>query len=355
MKVVHQSFEGRYSDSPRAIYERWVLERPGDSHIWFADPAHRSTFPDDVATVVPYSSDCLDALESADLLIANTHTDVEWTKRPEAIYLQTWHGTPLKRVHSDVLWAPAGRLDRLDRDIARWDLLLSPNEISTPRFRRAFRFGGEILETGYPRNDVLVGPGRDEIRRRVRAELDIDEDTVVVLYTPTWRDDLVLTDDDSDVPLALDVSALMSELGPGYCMLLRVHSLESDRHASAEAPGVRDVSGYADIAELYLAADVLVTDYSSTMFDFAITGKPILFYVYDFERFRDQVRGFYFDLEAQAPGPLLRRPDELADGLRRLREVQERYAGAYGDFAARYCALEDGRATERVLDRLWKQ
>jgi CDP-glycerol glycerophosphotransferase len=353
MRVVHQSFEGRYSDNPRALYERWLRERPGDSHTWLADPTHRSTFPADVATVAPYTAECVAALEAADLVIANTHTDVEWTKRDECVYLQTWHGTPLKRIHRDVLWAPPGRLDRLDRDIARWDLLLSPNEVSTPRLRHAFGFGGEVLESGYPRNDRLLSPDSDKIRRRVREEFGVDDDVVLALYTPTWRDDAVFTESSAPVPLALDVGELVAQLGSKFELLLRVHSLQTDRHAAAEAAGVHDASLYAEVAELYLAADVLITDYSSAMFDFAVTGKPMLFYVYDFDRFRNEVRGLYFDFEPEAPGPLLREPAELADALRDLAGVQERCAGAYAAFRERYCALEDGQASARVLQRIW--
>jgi CDP-glycerol glycerophosphotransferase len=308
-----------------------------------------------VVTVAPYDADCVAALEAADLVIANTHTDVEWTKRNGCVYLQTWHGTPLKRIHHDVLWAPAGRLDRLDHDIARWDLLLSPNEVSTPRLRRAFQFRGEVLESGYPRNDRLLSPDRHEVRRRVRREFGIDDDVVVVLYAPTWRDDAVFSESVAPVPVALDVAELIAQLGPGFELLLRVHSLQTERHAAADAAGVHDASLYPEVAELYLAADVLITDYSSVMFDFALTGKPMLFYVYDFERFRDEVRGVYFDLGPEAPGPLLREPADLADALRDLAAVQERCADAYAAFRDRYCALEDGQAAARVLERLWKR
>jgi CDP-glycerol glycerophosphotransferase len=221
--------------------------------------------------------------------------------------------------------------------------------------RQAFRFSGEILETGYPRNDKLLSPDRDAVRRRVRKEFDLDDDTVVVMYAPTWRDDAVFDGSEAHVPLGLDAADLMAQLGPEYCMLLRVHALQTGRHAAVDGPGVRDVSRQAEVAELYLAADVLVTDYSSAMFDFAVTGKPLLFYAYDFERFRDEVRGFYFDLQAEAPGPFLREPGELADALRDLDAVRERHAATYATFRDRYCALEDGHATDRVLERLWKR
>ena len=353
MKVVHTSFEGRYSDNPRALYEAWIDRRPGDTHTWIADPGHLHGFPAGVHTVPPAGPRCVEALESADLLIGNTHTDLDWNKRPGAVYLQTWHGTPLKRVHFDVLWAPPGRLDRLTRDVNRWDLLISPNSASTAHLRAAFGFTGEVLETGYPRNDVLSSPNRDEIRARVRRELEIPDDTRVVLYTPTFRDDTVFADGRPDIELAMRTGPLLERLGDNHCLLLRLHYLMTDRRAPEQGRSVRDVSYYPDVAHLYLAADVMVTDYSSTMFDFAVTGKPLLFFTYDLNRFRDEVRGFYFDLAEQAPGPMLSSQDDLADALLDLPAVEKTYAATYAQFRERFCHLEDGHSTDRVLDRLW--
>jgi len=157
MRIVFHSFAGRYSDTPRAIHER-LADRPDLEQIWLAEPAHLAAFPDEVKTMDPCDPGVPDLLSSADIVVANTHTEYEWDKRPGTTYLQTWHGTPLKRIHNDVLWAPEGRLPRLDRDIARWDLLLSPNAVSSPRLAGAFGFGGKIVETGYPRNDALLAP-----------------------------------------------------------------------------------------------------------------------------------------------------------------------------------------------------
>jgi CDP-glycerol glycerophosphotransferase len=353
MKVVYHSFEGRYSDSPRALYEAWVRERPGDTHTWLADPAHRHGFPDHVATVPPSGSPCVEALEGCDLLIANTHTDVDWDKSQSSLYLQTWHGTPLKRVHNDILWAPPGRLERLSRDVDRWDILVSPNSVSTGLLRGAFGYSGEVLETGYPRNDVLSSPGRDAIRRRVREALDIDGDNIVVLYAPTFRDDDVFAEGRPDIELGMHVGSLAQRLGNGYVLLLRLHYLMTDRRPSERGVGVRDVSYHPDVSDLYLAADVMVTDYSSVMFDFAVTGKPMVFYSYDLDRFRDEVRGFYFDLAPDAPGPIVHTQDDLADALLDLPELERRYADRYRRFRERFCHLEDGHATVRVLDRIW--
>ena len=353
MRVVYNSFEGRFSDTPRSVYAALkATGRPGDGHVWLADPAHRDGFPPDVETVVYGSPESIEALESADVLVANTHTDIEWAKPESTFYLQTWHGTPLKRIHWDVLWAPPGRLERLQRDVERWDCLLSPNAASTPFLRRAFRYEGEILESGYPRNDVLSAPDRDAVRARVRRELGIPDGATAVLYTPTWRDDQVFTEGGREFALGLDVEAFADALGSDHVLLLRLHYMLTGRLGAVEHPAVRDVSHHADVAELYLAADAMVTDYSSTMFDFAVTGKPMLFYAYDLADFQDRVRGFYFDFVPDAPGPLVATTQELVEAVRDLPEHTARYEERYARFRERFCHLEDGHATERVIARL---
>ena len=137
-----------------------------------------------------------------------------------------------------------------------------------------------------------------------------------MLYTPTWRDDLVFDKtgpQDFDFPIDLD--DFTARLGTDHVLLLRLHNMVMDRLEIAEGSVVRDVCSHPDIRDLYLAADLMVTDYSSTMFDFAITGKPMLFFTYDLDYFRDELRGFYFDLAEAAPTPLLRTSKELVDAI----------------------------------------
>jgi CDP-glycerol glycerophosphotransferase len=241
--------------------------------------------------------------------------------------------------------------------VARWDVLLSPNSVSTPRLRKAFGYDGPIWETGYPRNDLLVGAGAAAARAEVRAELGLAEDETAVLYAPTWRDDEKYREDESEVPMALHLGALVERLdaaGPRrHRLLARTHNMMTGRLHAEVAPGVVDVSYYRDVRELCLAADVLVTDYSSVMFDFALTGRPMVFYAYDLERFRDEIRGFYFDLVPQAPGPVVHTEDQLVEALvRQESEDLDRYAPLCDAFRSTYGHLEDGHATDRVLERL---
>ena len=351
MRIVWNSFHGRFSDNPRAMWER-LRDRSDLEHVWLAHDAHRHTFPAGTQLVDVEGPEAGAALEAADLVVANTHTEVEWSKSPGTTYLQTWHGTPLKRIHRDVLWAPEGRLERLDKDVALWDLLLSPNPVSTPRLRKAFRYDGELLETGYPRNDVLSSPRAVEVGARVRRDLGVAEDATVVLYAPTWRDQEAFAEGSPPLPWLLDVAAFAEALGEDHVLLVRSHNLVTGRSEVAEIPGVIDVSLVPDVAELYCAADALITDYSSTMFDYAITGRPIVFLVPDLDQFRDVVRGFYFNLVPVAPGPLVGSTEEVVEALRDLGSVRTAHADRYDAFRATYACLEDGSATDRVLTRL---
>jgi CDP-glycerol glycerophosphotransferase (TagB/SpsB family) len=354
MNIVFTAFRGHFADSPRAIYEA-LLERGEDAtYTWLSAPHTQSTFPAGVQTAEFGSPQSIAALEAADIVVSNDHIPLDWEKRPETVYLQTWHGTPLKRIHNDVLWAPEGRLAYLEHDIARWDLLLSPNSASTERLRRAFGFTGAIHETGLPRNDLLSSPQREQVRAAVRAELGIADHQKVVLYTPTWRDDLVFNKTGPrDFEFPIDLDDFADRLGGDHVLLLRLHNMVMDRLEIAEGSPVRDVCGHPDIRDLYLAADLLVTDYSSTMFDFAITGKPMLFFTYDLEYFRDELRGFYFDLAEIAPTPLLGSSKELVEAIADIDRLSAEHAERYARFRDTFAHLEDGSATARVLDLLF--
>jgi CDP-glycerol glycerophosphotransferase len=272
------------------------------------------------------------------------------------VFLQTWHGTALKRIGYDNRYVHAhpAAFERDVEEYRRWDYLVSPNAFTSGIMRSAFRgFEGEILETGYPRNDALNSPEREATRARVRAALGIEDGQRAVLYAPTWRDNLYHEQGPGAFQPALDVDEMARRLGDDHVLMLRLHFLVAEEAAGARGDVVRDVSDFEDIRELYLAADALITDYSSAMFDFAITGKPLYFYTYDLVHYRDEMRGFYFDFEAEAPGPLCMDMDELLEAVADEPGTRRAFADRYGAFRERYCYLDDGHAAERVVDRVF--
>ncbi len=350
--VLLETFRGRsVGDSPGAI-GREIMARGLDLDLaWVVD---------DPSVVVPEGTRALprrserwyDALARARVLVSNAGAPHWWQKRTGQIHLQTWHGTPLKRIGEDrgpgdfATWR---HRRRMALQAAGWDAMISPSPFCSEHFRSAFRFDGRFLEVGYPRNDVLLDPTRaDVVRTRVRARLGLSDSDRVVLYAPTWREYVGVRD---AKPLYLDAPALIGSV-PDAVVLVRGH-YNSTHQADVfiDHARIRDVTRYPDIADLYLVADVLVTDYSSVMFDFALTDKPQLLLVPDLEQYRDVERGFYFDLEEAAPGPMVADTDEVAAAL----TAEDVHAGARADLRARFNPWDDGRASVRAVDWLLSQ
>ena len=341
--VLFDSWRGTYSDNPRAISETLHELRPDLKQVWVAD---EPVVPPWAERVAFGSRAYLAALGRASYVVTNHSMPGYYRKPRGTAYLQTWHGTALKQIAFDIggtEFAGDRRFfERLERDVARWDTLVSPNPFSTQIFRRAFRYEGRILETGYPRNDLLSSPAAPARRQAIRGALGLADDTRAILYAPTWRDE-------RSFELHLDTAALGPRLGDEYALLLRTHPNAPVASGAELGDRTIDVSGEQDIRDLYLAADILLTDYSSAMFDFAITRKPMLFFTYDLAEYRDVTRGFYFDFEHEAPGPLLATTEEVGDAIQNLDAVSAQHAQAYDAFCERYCALEDGAAGERVV------
>ncbi|NBE55393.1 bifunctional glycosyltransferase/CDP-glycerol:glycerophosphate glycerophosphotransferase [Streptomyces boluensis] len=349
--VLYSSFDGRqYSDSPRAVHEQLVADKAELEHLWVVRD-QQAVVPPSARPVVLWSAEWYEALARCRAVVTNTHLP-QWFERAEGqTVVQTWHGTPLKRIGRDVagsVSADPAFIATLPARAAQWSALVSPNRASTPVLRRAFGYEGRVLECGYPRNGLLHAPDRDKVAAAVRERLGIPEDAKVVLYAPTWRENQPKNHGRYGLDLQLDPAAAERELGAGHVLLVRRHYLVGGTVPAT--PFVRDVSRHPDVAELLLISDVLVTDYSSLMFDFAQTGRPMIFHTYDLDHYRDTLRGFYFDFEARAPGPLIADQEELIDALRDPEAATAAHADAYAAFRETYCDLDDGRAAARVAD-----
>ncbi|NEA76250.1 CDP-glycerol:glycerophosphate glycerophosphotransferase [Streptomyces sp. SID13588] len=354
--VLYSSFDGRqYSDSPRAVHEELVRRGAALDHLWVVGDA-RVQLPPTARAVTHGSAAWHEALARSRHLVTNTHLPAWFERREGQRVVQTWHGTPVKRIGQDLagtLCADLAHLWPQPRRGHQWDVLISPNPYSTPLLRQALGYDGEVVETGLPRTDLLFADDRDKLAEEVRTRLGLPADKRVVLYAPTQRDDRAYDDCHYRLDLALDLAAAESALAADHVLLVRAHPLVADRVPVNGGGFARDVSGYPDLAELLLIADVLVTDYSSVMADFANTGRPMLFLTPDLDRYRDTVRGFYLDFEAQAPGPLLRSTDDLIGALRDLDSVIRRSAESYARFHTAFCPLDDGSAASRVADLLF--
>ncbi|MFC7592828.1 CDP-glycerol glycerophosphotransferase family protein [Nonomuraea antimicrobica] len=340
--------DGRlYADSVRAIYEERLRRGDDSEHIWVVKDG--AFVPPGGATVVRAGSrEHHEVLARSRHIVTNSFLPAWFRAREDQVVLQTWHGTPAKLIGND---QPHMNRDprppiwhRQAAEVRGWDLLLSQSPWATPVLRKAFGYKGEILESGLPRNDVLNSPDRDSLAQAVRERLGLAEGKRVVLYAPTWRDY-----DRKNAMVKLDLAKARQALGADHEILVRAHPMQ----AMPAVPDIaRDVTTYPDIADLLLVADVLVTDYSSVMFDFACTGKPIVLYGYDLAKYSTK-RGLYLDLPELAPGPLLSTSAQVIEALRSIDEVAARHADRYDAFRATFAPRDDGKATARVVDRLF--
>jgi CDP-glycerol glycerophosphotransferase len=353
--VLYSSFDGRqFSDSPRAVHEELARRDTGVEHLWVVRD-QQAAVPAGVRAVALHGAEWHEALARSRWIVTNTQLP-RWFERAEGQFVvQTWHGTPLKRIGRDLAgtaFADTAYMASMPRRAAQWSVLVSPNSFSTPILRRAFGHTGEVLECGYPRNDLLYAPDRAKVAAAVRHSLAVPEGKGVVLYAPTWREDRPKRSGRYGPDLQLDLEQAREALGDDHVLLVRRHYLVGG--SIPESDFVRDVSRWPDVAELMLVSDVLVTDYSSLMFDFAQTGRPMLFHTYDLEHYRDTLRGFCFDFENRTPGPLITNSAEVVEALRDPVAATAGHREAYARFRESFCDLDDGTAAAQVVDRMLK-
>ncbi|WP_347321023.1 CDP-glycerol glycerophosphotransferase family protein [Rossellomorea sp. RS05] len=356
--VFFESFFGKnYSGNPKYVYEA-MLKNPAYkdfTFVWSYTGQEASVIPGSPIIVDRQSGEYYEYLAKAKYWVSNIVFPVHH-KREGNVYLQTWHGTPLKKLGYDIEIEGPETLARENfyTESRNWDYLISANPYSSEIFKRAFKFEKEVLEYGYPANDVFHSDDKKNVE--LKAKLGIPADKKVILYAPTWRDDEMVGSWNHSFELKFDLEDFYQNFKDEYVLILRMHHLVSD---SLEIDDkyqsfVYDCSKYDDIQELYLEADLLITDYSSVFFDYANSKKPILFYAYDFEKYKDEIRGFYLDMEKDLPGPILKDSEELVKAVRSIDSIKRDYATKYDQFYEKFCGLEDGKAADKVVEKVFK-
>lgn len=361
--ILFESSVGRsYSGNPKYVYEELVRLKLDQQYkcIWILE---------DMTTPIPGICGKVQRnrlryfyyLAIAGTWIFDCRQPKYVIKKRQSIFVQTWHGTPLKRLALDMkILQMSGSTDLASyqknfiRNVRQWDFLLSQNPYSSQILRKAFDFQKTMLEIGYPRNDILFQPNKQDLAVRIKEKLGIPQNKKVILYAPTWRDDLYVYENAYKFTLPFDLSKLFRSVQSEAVIILRMHYLVVDHLDVSEFGGNVFVSDHRhDIQELYLISDILITDYSSVMFDFSITNKPMLFYTFDIEHYRDNVRGFYFDLYKKAPGPIIENQSELekhlSDILANESPYWEQYGEAYSVFKKEFNHFDDGMASTKVI------
>ena len=313
--VFMESFGGRSGgDNPAVICED-LAAHDVRAPLWWSVVDGTVPVPSGAVPVVVGSQEWVEALRTSRVIVTNDHLPDWFSKREGQHLLQTWHGTPIKKLLHDA--APGSvslRYQRLmARQVPQWDLLLAQNREAEQRLRRALGYGGQVRVGEYPRNIRLLGG--IAVGRRVRSDLGIGEEQQVILYAPTWRERLRHPE---GLAGHSNGQGLQGDVYPAHrtdaVVLMRTHHMNRAR----PGPGLVDVSRYPSIEELMMAADVLVSDYSSIFLDFALTGKPAVVYVPDLEHYRDVERGLYGDWPRGSGLPVALDHDELAFHLNRI-------------------------------------
>ena len=373
--IIFESFMARrYADSPRAIYE-YMLNNPAYrdyKFLWSFRAQDMNDYlwlNDNVRTrVIQFGNEEYYKLcATAGYWITNSRMVDSIDIREGQTYVQCWHGTPLKRLGFDIevkgdnsqfskeLLCEHYRIDAL-----KYTYMLSPSAFCTEKFTSAFglkKVGREdiIIEEGYPRNDFLKNYKPEDVRR-VKKALGLPKDKRVILYAPTWRDnehDAMVGGYVFDNPV--DFDKLRNAIGEDYVILFRPHYFIANQFDFSKYEGfVYNAANYPEINDLYIVSDMLITDYSSVFFDYSILRRPIIFYMYDLKYYKDVVRGFYISLD-ELPGPIVEKENDLIESIMKVNLWSNTgtYEKHYQEFSDKFTYLDDGRATERVVKRIF--
>jgi CDP-glycerol glycerophosphotransferase len=352
--VLFQCYRGEFAtDSQRALHEG-LVRRGSDLTLYWGVASLGTWVPEGAVPLVIGSRQWYEKLARSTYLCNNIDFDGFFRKRPHQRYLQTFHGYPFKSMGRSFWNAKGFTPERIDRELERrnaeWDAILVPSAMCEPMYRNEYDYVGDVLVTGYPRSDVLVNRQGPEVRAEILRRLGVDPAKTAVLYAPTFRDALTTKTFAARRFDELDLDLLSAALGEDHVILLRGHN--NNQREAERLRGraqILDVTDYPEINDLTIAADVAVLDYSSLRFDWALTGKPMLFFVPDMDDYF-AFRQPLFDFAASAPGPLLVTTEDVAAELADLPRLRARYADALSAFNATYNEMHDGKVTDRVLD-----
>lgn len=367
-KIIFESFNGRkYCDSPKMIYENLLNDKKYKEYnfVWCFKELEKYEFLKSERTnIVKYASEEYKReYASAKYWITCSRLMDYLIPKKDQNYVQCWHGTPFKRLGADIqvkgksaINPPKEWAKKHEFDSSKYAYLVSPSSFTTEKLKSAFKIKTytKIIEKGYPRNDSLYNY-TNETLKLISKKLGLENkgNKKIILYAPTWRDDQHSSKIGYIYECKLNFEKFKKEFKDKYIILFRSHYLIANYIDFKKYDDfVINVSDYDDVNDLYIVSDILITDYSSVFFDYANLRKPIIFYMYDLEDYRDNMRDFYIDLE-ELPGPIITEETELYLALKKLDNYWEEYKKIYKKFNARFNYLEDGNATKRVIKEIF--
>lgn len=372
--VLFSCFNGKsYTCSPKAIYEYMLRDDKYKDYqfIWFFKPEEVSKYEflnknRNTKVVSKKSKEYEKYLHIGKYWFFNFKIADYIKPKKDQVFTQCWHGTPLKRLGFDLthfdnqLNTAKEMKKRYKVETEKFSYFISPSAYASGVFRSAWNlkeFGKNdiIIEKGYPRNDFLFKYTENdvsEIKRRILGE-DI-KNKKIILYAPTYR----ANQHESGVGYVykeeVDFEKMREKLGDEFIILFRPHYYIASVFNFEKYKGfVYNASDVDDINDLYVISDMLITDYSSVFFDYANLKRPMIFYMYDLDYYRDESNGFYFDVEDSLPGKIVKTDDDLIDEIIRISK-EFKYDEKYKQFNEKFNYLDDGEASKRVVETVIK-
>ena len=364
--VYFSSFDGRsFSDSPRAIYNYMLNSKEFEHYtfIWsFIEPEKYKWLLENHNTYIVQTGtkEEMRSVAKAGYWITNYKLPDSFWPFDNQVYVQCWHGTPLKKLGLDLKKSNNAMnsikeiKERYMYDAKRFSKLVSPSPFTTRIFTSVWGITDPedvIIEEGYPRNDLFFDYKIEKLSS-IKESLRITEDKKVVLYAPTWRDDQYKDGIGYMYEMALDLNKLSKQLGDDYVILCRFHYLVSERVDYGNyQDAIINVSDFDDVNDLLLITDILITDYSSIFFDYANLKRPMIFFMYDYEQYKNELHDFYIDVE-ELPGEIIFDSDHLADTIKRMTfdfVADDKYLM----FNKTYNCKDDGNATARTVEEIF--
>ncbi len=369
--ILFSTFDGRsYADSPKAIYEYMLSNPEFDDYtfIWAlrAPAKHKELLYNKNTYIVQPSTPQYDiACKRAKYWFFNFRIADYIFPDENQVYVQLWHGTPLKKLGYDINKSNNAMNSQKEIrakyriDAKKFSYILAPSDFAKERFVSAWNLkamGKEdsVLVEGYPRNDSLINHTIDDIKTEKEC-LKLPENKKIILYAPTWRDNQHSSELGYTYTPEIDFDKLKAELSEEYIILFRAHYLVANSFDFDKYKGfVYDVSWVEDVNSLYIISDLLITDYSSVFFDYANLKRPIIFYMYDYESYANETRGFYIKPE-ELPGVIAKTSEELIKEIKAVDYKNFDFDKQYPNFAEKFNPLDDGQAAKRVADIIIKK
>jgi len=349
-KIFIQNFNGKgYGDNPKYIAEEIIRRKLDYALVWAVRPEHRNNFPHAIKTVPYKSIRAVYEEVTAKIWVDNCRKQLYVRKRKAQYYIHTWHGTVnFKKIEKDVeQQLSVYYVKQAKHDSTLINLLLSDSKFSSQLYRSVFWYNGEIFECGSPRDDILLNQNHT-IKDRVRKYFNIADNTKIILYAPTFRDNFSV--DVYNINYELILNGLSEQTKNSWVFLIRLHPNISEKSEFfVYNEKILNASNYGDMQELLLTCDMLISDYSDCMYECALMNKPVFLYISDYEQYKKE-RDFYFDLFS-LPFPYAMNNSELLEKMLHfdsklyLRSLEEFFQKKVG-------ILRDGAASKKVVDRI---